>query len=271
MQKNRLAAYLAIVAAMAVLLVTLKPTWARSGDAFQQIELFVHLRYDLLRNYVETPDDQEMIEGAVRGMIETLNDPYTVYLSEEEFNDFNKHVSGSFSGIGAEVNINAEQNRLEIISPLEDSPAYNSGVMAGDIVLSIEDEDTEGMKLTEAVQKLTGPEGTEVTIRVRHLDGEERDITITRARIQVFTVRGFAREADQSYSYWIDPDRKIGYVRLTQFNQDSAHELRDVLSGLVDDGMRGLIFDLRFNPGGLLDAADEISDMFLPGGQTIVS
>ncbi|MEM7578209.1 MAG: PDZ domain-containing protein, partial [Planctomycetota bacterium] len=165
MQRNRLAAYLAIVAVMAVMLVTLKPTWARSGDALQQIELFVHLRYDLLQNYVEDPDDQAMIEGAVRGMIESLNDPYTVYLTADEFQDFNKHVSGSFSGIGAEVNINAEQNRLEIISPLEDSPAYNAGVMAGDVVLSIDGTDTEGMKLTEAVQQLTGPEGTEVTIR----------------------------------------------------------------------------------------------------------
>ncbi|MEM1446386.1 MAG: S41 family peptidase [Planctomycetota bacterium] len=271
MQRNRLAAYLAIVAVMAVLLVTLKPTWARSGDALQQIELFVHLRWDLLQNYVEDPDDQAMIEGAVRGMIETLNDPYTVYLSADEFDDFNKHVSGSFSGIGAEVNINAEQNRLEIISPLEDSPAYNAGVMAGDIVLTIDGTDTEGMKLTEAVQQLTGPEGTDVTIRVRHIDGEERDIKITRARIQVHTVRGFVRDADQNYSYWLDPERKIGYVRLTQFNQDSSRELREVFSDLVDQGMRGLIFDLRFNPGGLLDAAEEISDMFLPGGKTIVS
>ncbi|MEM7577918.1 MAG: S41 family peptidase, partial [Planctomycetota bacterium] len=113
--------------------------------------------------------------------------------------------------------------------------------------------------------------GTEVTIRVRHLDGEEREITITRATIQVHTVRGFSRDADQQYTYWLDPENKIGYVRLTQFNQDSSREIRKVLSDLVDDGMRGLIFDLRFNPGGLLDAAEEISDMFLPGGQTIVS
>ncbi|MEM8782680.1 MAG: S41 family peptidase [Planctomycetota bacterium] len=271
MQRNRLAAYLAIVAVMAVMLVTLKPTWARSGDVWQQIELFVFLRHDLLQNYVETPDDQALIEGAVRGMIESLNDPYTVYLSADEFDDFNKHVSGSFSGIGAEVNINADQNRLEIISPLEDSPAYNAGVLAGDIVLTIDGTDTEGMKLTEAVQQLTGPEGTDVTIRVRHLDGEERDITITRAQIQVYTVRGFTRDENQQYTYWLDPDQKIGYVRLTQFNQDSSRELREVLTGLVDEGMRGLIFDLRFNPGGLLDAAEDISDMFLPGGQTIVS
>ena len=271
MQTNRLAAYLTIVAVMAVLLVTLKPTWARSGDALQQIELFVHLRYDLLQNYVETPDDQAMIEGAVRGMIEALNDPYTVYLTQEEFEDFNKHVSGSFSGIGAEVNINADEDRLEIVSPLEDSPAYNAGVMAGDIVLSIDGNDTQGMKLTEAVQQLTGPEGTQVTIRVRHADGVEQDITITRAKIQVHTVRGFTRDAQQDYLYWLDPTDKIGYVRLTQFNQDSARELREVLTQLVDDGMRGLVFDLRFNPGGLLEAAEEISDMFLPAGKTIVS
>ncbi len=271
MHKNRLAANLAIVAVMAVLLVSLRTTWARTGGPLEQIDLFVHLRYDLLQNYVEQPDDQAMIEGAVRGMIESLNDPYTVYMNKEEFDDFNKHVSGSFSGIGAEVNYNPDEERLQIISPLEDSPAYNSGVMAGDIVLEVDGEDTHQMKVTEAVQKLTGPEGTDVTIKVLHPTGDEETITITRARIEVKTVRGFQRDADQHFRYWLDEGRKIGYVRLSQFNQDSAADLRAVLDTLVDQGMTALVFDLRFNPGGLLPAAKEISDMFLPAGQRIVS
>ena len=269
----RLAANLALVAVMAVLLVStrLQPTWARSTTAFDDIDLFIGIRYDLLNEYVTDPDNQELVEGAVRGMIESLRDPYTVYLSPEEFADFNKSVSGSFFGIGAEVRINPERDRIEIVTPLEDSPAWNAGVLAGDLILEIDGEDTEGMKLTDAVDRLTGDKGTDVTIRVRHDDGEEEEITITRDRIEVATVRGFTRDADQKFQYWIDPNAKIGYVRLTQFNQNSVEELRGVLEGLVDDGAEALIFDLRFNPGGLLEAAQTVSDMFLEPGRDVVS
>ena len=269
----RLAANLALVAVMAVLLVStrLQPTWARSTTAFDDIDLFIGIRYDLLNEYVTDPDNQELVEGAVRGMIESLRDPYTVYLSPEEFADFNKSVSGSFFGIGAEVRINPERDRIEIVTPLEDSPAWNAGVLAGDLILEIDGEDTEGMKLTDAVDRLTGDKGTDVTIRVRHDDGEEEEITITRDRIEVATVRGFTRDADQKFQYWIDPNAKIGYVRLTQFNQNSVEELRGVLEGLVADGAEALIFDLRFNPGGLLEAAQTVSDMFLEPGRDVVS
>ena len=272
--RPRLAANLALVAVMAVLLVStrVQPTWARTSNAWaDDIDLFVGIKYDLESEYVTDPDIDELVEGAVRGMIDSLNDPYTVYLSPEECADFNKSVSGSFFGIGAEVRINPDRDRIEIVTPLEDSPAWNAGVLAGDLILEIDGEDTEGMPLTDAVDRLTGDKGTDVTILVRHDDGEETEITITRDRIEVATVRGFNRDVDNQFQYWISPEEKIGYVRLTQFNQNSVEELGEVLRELVDDDARAIIFDLRFNPGGLLEAAQTVSDMFLEPGKDVVS
>ena len=277
MKRQKLATNLSLAAVALVLTVALRPAWARSADAFDEIDLFVTLRHDLLREYVEEPDSTELLEGGVKGMIEALNDPYTAYMTSEEFEDFNKHVSGSFSGIGAEVQIDADEKRLQIVSPLEDSPAWESGVEAGDIVLTIDGEDTYEMSIVDAVQKLTGEEGTDVTITVRHEGGQTEEITITRARIKVDSVKAFAPGNPGNPGtggierHWINPEAKIAYLRLTQFNENSVQEVGDALRALVDAGVRGLVFDLRFNPGGLLDAADEISDMFLPEGQTIVS
>ena len=269
---HRLIANLALVAAMAVLLFLLtqqRDAWARSGDAFDQIDLLVDLRHELATEYVDEPDQQQMIEGAIDGMIEALDDPYTQYFPIEEFQQFNESVRGEFFGIGAEVTI--ENNRLHIVTPLEDSPAWESGVMAGDTVLEIDGQDTLDLDINEAVKRLKGPAGTDVKIKVRHASGEEADITITRAKIEVQTVRGFGRDAEHHYDFMLDPNNKIGYVRLTQFSERTADELEEVLTQLKSQGMKGLILDLRFNPGGLLEAAVRISDMFLGQDQTIVS
>ena len=269
---QRMIGNLALVAAMAVLLLLSvgdKDAWARSSDAFQQIDLLIDLRHELATEYVDEPDEQQMIEGAVAGMIEALDDPYTQYFPMEEFQDFTESVRGEFFGIGAEVTI--ENNRLHIVTPLEDSPAWNAGVMAGDTVLEIDGTDTLDMPINDAIKLLKGPAGTDVTIRVRHASGEEVDITITRDRIEVQTVRGFDRDAEHRYAFWLDAEKKIGYVRLTQFSERTADEFTQVLRELKDQGMQALVLDLRFNPGGLLEAAVQISDLFLDEGETIVS
>ena len=268
----RLIGNLALVAAMAVLLFLLagqRGAWARSADAFRQIDLLVDLRHELATEYVDEPDEQEMVEGAVNGMIEALDDPYTQYFPMEEFQQFTESVRGEFFGIGAEVTI--ENNRLHIVTPLEDSPAWNAGVMAGDTVLTIDGTDTLDMPINDAIKLLKGPKGTDVTIGVRHANGQEQDITITRDRIEVQTVRGFDRDAEHRYAFWLDPTQKIAYVRLTQFSERTAVEFAQVLDTLNQQGMRGLVLDLRFNPGGLLEAAVQISDLFLEEGKTIVS
>ncbi|MEM8739704.1 MAG: S41 family peptidase [Planctomycetota bacterium] len=269
---NRLIANLALVSAMTVLLaffVANRDARARTLSVFDQIDLLVDLRHELATEYVDEPDQEKLIEGAIRGMIESLEDPYTQYFPIEEYLEFAENVDAEFTGIGAEVTV--ENNRLQIVTPLEDSPAWKSGVMAGDTVLEIEGEDTLDMGINDAVKKLKGPAGTDVTIKVRHASGEEQVITITRARIEVDTVRGFRRDADRGFNYFIDPVNKVGYVRLTQFSTRTADEFAEALAGLKAQGARGLILDMRYNPGGLLEAAVRISDMFLEADQTIVS
>lgn len=269
---NRLIGNLSLVAAMAVLLAVLmnyRGAWARSTSAFDQISLLVDLRHELATEYVDEPDEQQLIDGAINGMIEALDDPYTQYFNIEQWQSFNENIEAEFTGIGAEVTI--ENNRLHIVTPLEDSPAWKAGVMAGDTVLEIEGTDTLDVSINDAIKLLKGPAGTDVTIKVRHASGDEQAITITRARIEVQTVRGFNRDADHAYSYFLDPVNQIGYVRLTQFSMPTADEFEGVLRDLKKQGVRGLVLDLRFNPGGLLEAAVRISDHFLSEGQTIVS
>lgn len=251
------------------LLVWVQSSMAKRESVIGQLDLLVDLRQQIVHGYVEKPDEDKMIQAAARAMVASLEDPYTVYFSPEEREQFDKQVRGSFSGIGAEIDLH--ESRPRIVSPLEESPAWKAGVLAGDIILEIDGESSLDLKLTDVIGKLTGQEGTDVKIKVRHLSGEEADITITRARINVHTVKGIRRNADQTWDYMLDPVRKIGYIRLTQFNDRSADEMKEALESLVKQDVKGLVLDLRFNPGGLLDAAVSISDMFLPQGKRIVS
>lgn len=269
--KNKYAIWgLVTLSVMAVLLISAQAGLARLGSSvFDQIDLLVDVRHEILKSYVEEPDQKAMVESAVRAMVDSLNDRYTVFLAPEDLEPFDKQVRGSFSGIGAEIDI--FENRLRIVSPLDDSPAWQAGVMAGDIVLEIDGKTTEGIKINEAVQLLTGPEGTKVTIKVLHESGEEAVITITRAVINVRTVRGLHRDSQNHWDYILDPDNKIGYIRITQFTTPTAGDFRLAFDQLHRMGVRGLILDLRFNPGGLLESAVEISDLFLDEGKRIVS
>ena len=244
---------------------------SRSTDVAAQLDLLVDVRHEILSEFVEEVDQDRLIDAAVRAMVSSLEDPYTVYLSAEELEPFDKRIRGSFSGIGAEVDLDEKESRLRIVTPLEDSPAWKAGVMAGDIVLEIDGQSTEGLSINECVNRLTGKEGTDVTIKVRHLDGTFATLTITRARINVQTVRGLSRDAQQHWRYIIDPERKVAYIRLTQFTESTTRDLRAALTELKQQGMAGLILDMRFNPGGLLTEAVGVSDLFLPEGKTIVT
>lgn len=244
-------------------------TLAWRNGAFSQLDLLVDVRHELLREFVDVPDEKKMAEAAVRAMVSSLGDPYTVYLAPEELAGFDKAVRGTFSGIGAEIDIH--EKRLRIVTPLEGSPAWKAGVHAGDIVIEIDGKDTEGITTADAISQLTGKEGTPVTIKVRHLNGKEATITITRARIKVPTVKGVSKNDDNSWDFMLDRTNKIGYIRLTQFTDQSIKKLQAAMTKLSADGMKGLVLDLRFNPGGLLNSAVKVSDMFLDGGKTIVS
>jgi len=244
-------------------------TMAQRSGVFEQLDLLVDVRHELVTEYVEVPDEKKLIDAAARAMVAAVGDPYTVYLSPEEMPDFDKQVRGTFSGIGAEIDIH--ENFLRIAAPLEDSPAWKAGILAGDIVLEIEGKTTEGITTAEAIKRLVGEEGTPVKLKVRHLDGKVADISVVRAKIVVPTVKGWVRKDDNHWDYMLDPVNKIGLVRVTQFTEDTAPKLKAALTELQAAGMKGLVLDLRFDPGGLLESAVQVCDMFLDGGKTIVS
>jgi carboxyl-terminal processing protease len=192
-------------------------------------------------------------------------DPYTVMVWPRQVQDFEKLMTNEFTGIGIEIS--KPKGLLTVASLLPDTPAYRSGLDAGDVIESVDGLPTKDMSLMCAVKKITGPKGTKVSLSVRHRGAEAAElITITRDRIIVPTIRGWQRSADGKWRYMIDEDERIGYIRVTSFSSETAKDLEDTLRTLEKDGLRALILDLRFNTGGLLDSAVAICDKFLSEG-----
>ncbi|MFA5554721.1 MAG: S41 family peptidase [Phycisphaerae bacterium] len=192
-------------------------------------------------------------------------DPHTVIVWPQQVQDFQKSLTGEFAGIG--VVISREKGLLTATSLLPDTPAYTSGLDAGDIIEMVDDSTTKDMSLTCAVKKITGPAGTQVKLTVRTPGQDKnREIVITRAKIVVKTVRGWQQTESGDWRYMLDEDRKIAYVRITNFAEKTANDLRGVLDSLEQQGLRGLILDLRYNQGGLLESAVEIADNFISSG-----
>jgi carboxyl-terminal processing protease len=206
-------------------------------------------------------------------------DPYTVVVWPKQMQDFQKTMTNEFTGIGVEIM--REKGLLTVVSLLPDTPAYNSGLDAGDVIEKVDGAQTKDMTLTCAVHKITGPKGTKVTLTINR-PGEEKpkDITITRARITVPTIRGWQRTEAGKWRYIIDEQDKIGYVQLTSFSEKTSTDLEQLLRKLEGnlisqkgdkaevraEGLNGLILDLRFNSGGLLDSAVAVVDKFIKGG-----
>ena len=192
-------------------------------------------------------------------------DPYTVIVWPKQVQDFEKMMTNEFSGIGVEISKPA--GLLTIASLLPDTPAYKAGLDAGDVIEAVDGVQTKDMSLTCAVHKITGQKGTKVTLTIRRPGQEQtKDIVITRGVIVVPTIRGWQRTESGQWDYMVDKKDKIGYIRLTSFSAESADDLEKALDDLEAQGMKGLIFDLRFNSGGLLTSALEISDKFIDEG-----
>ena len=212
---------------------------------------------------VELPEEVLIVHFS-EAALEAL-DNYTVMVWPKQMEDFEKLMTNEFTGIG--IHISKEKGQLTAASLLPDTPAYNSGLDAGDTIEKVDGIDTKDMSLGCAVKNITGPAGTKVTLTVKRAGEEKsRDITIVRARITVPTINGWKRTAEGKWQYMIDENSKIGYVKITSFSERTAADFEGVLRRLEAEGLKGLIVDLRFNSGGLLKSATDIVDKFIDKG-----
>lgn len=246
------------------------PTSSAGGpeeDEYELQRLLIDTIDQVQRNYVRPISRRKLIEAAIRGILNEL-DPYSNYIPPEEMSRFRESVEHEFGGIGIQVTM--RDGQLIVTSPLVGTPAYRAGIIAGDRIVAIDGQSTAGMTIDEAISRLKGKEGTSVTLTVMHpARPGRRTITLVRQIIHVPTVLGHRRKPDYSWDYFIDPQARIAYVRLTVFSRDTPKELRKVLQGLVAEGMKALVLDLRFNPGGLLNSAVEVSDLFVAEGRIV--
>lgn len=240
-----------------------------TNDEYGFFDPIVDVRTLIDGLYVEETETDKLQLGAINGMIDELNDPYTTFVPKRDTEKFSRDLTGEYVGIGAEVQI--RDGWLTISSPLDGSPSWKAGVMADDRVIKIDGESTEGQSIDDAIDRLIGEPDTKVVITVER-GAETLDIEIIRGHIKVQAVKGFMRlEGDGAWEHVIDVERNIGYIRLTQFTPKAALEIAVAINNAEKNQMlNGLILDLRFNPGGLLDEAIKIADMFLEEG-TIVS
>ncbi|MGP9041970.1 S41 family peptidase [Cytobacillus kochii] len=213
--------------------------------------------YDSLNeNYFQEIDSGELINGAINGMLDSLDDPYSDYMNEDEAANFHQSISSSFEGIGAEIT--EQDGQIVIVSPLKGSPAEDAGLQPNDQIVSVDGKSLQGMSSSEAVLLIRGEKGSKVELEIgRGGNNEPMNVTITRDTIPLETVYGEMLEDD------------IAKVQITSFSENTAQELVDVLSDLEEKGMKGLVLDLRQNPGGLLDQAIEISSLFVPEGEIL--
>jgi len=231
---------------------------AQAPLPLDELRQFSNVFAAIKNNYVEDVGDQELIKGAISGMLTDL-DPHSAYLDEEAFKEMRTSTQGQFGGLGIEIG--SEDGFVKVISPIEDTPAERAGMQAGDLIIKVDDTSTKGMNLTEAVKLMRGPVKTPVTLTVVR-QGQDKPVVVELVRdiIKVRSVR----------SQTVDDD--IGYVRISQFQERTGRDLAQHLDKLDDNGVpQALILDLRNDPGGLLTGAIGVSSAFLPADKLIVS
>lgn len=224
-------------------------------NIYEEFEEFIKVVKELQDKYVDEIQLSTILVNAYRGMLSGL-DPYSQYFGPEELEDLKIETEGEFEGLGIEVII--KDGLLVVITPLLDSPAFKAGILVGDRIIKIDGEPTENMSIREVVKRLRGKLGTKITLTVVHEgDTTPSDITIERAKIYVNSIRG-SRIVDEEY--------KIGYLAVSNFQENTIKDLDAAIQDLLKKGMKSLILDLRFNPGGLLNAAVDMADKFLEKG-----
>ncbi|MBI3409103.1 MAG: S41 family peptidase [Planctomycetes bacterium] len=241
----------------------------------ENIKLLVDVLEEVQSKYVKELDAEkmrELVENMINSGLEKL-DPHSNFINSDEYKQFQKLNKGRFGGIGVRIGRDRGDNLL-VETPMVGTPAYEAGVLAGDIILKIDGKSTEAMSMKKVVETIQGEPGSKVTLTVLH-EGSKKpvDIEIERAEINIDTVLGDHRMKDKlkEWDFWIDPTAKIAYVRVTTFTETTTAELTHVVDALQRAGMKGLVIDLRANPGGLLRSAVEVSSLFLEEGKNIVS
>lgn len=226
---------------------------ADTEDVYKNIEIFTEVLRQVEKNYVEPRDSKNLIYGAIKGMVQSL-DPHSSFMTKDEYQELMTETKGSFSGIGVEITI--KDKILTVVSPIEGTPAYKAGMKAGDKIVKVEGESTQDMSLMEAVKKIRGPEGSKVKLTIiREGVDKPLEFSITRGVIPLKSVR----------HYFLTPE--IGYIRISNFQSNTAKDLSSALEALEKGGtLKGLVIDLRNNPGGLLSQAIEVSEQFLDSG-----
>jgi len=216
------------------------------ADAFNQIRV----------SYIEEIDDKTLLENAIRGMLAGL-DPHSTYLSADAFDDLQTNTTGEFSGLGIEVT--QEDGFIKVISPIDDTPAKRAGIEAGDLIIKLDNQPVKGMGLDKAIELMRGPKGSDIEVTLAR-EGTDKPIvvTITRDTIHVVSVR----------KRWLEPG--YGYIRIAQFQTNTGKDLDAALASLMEQGsLKGLVLDLRNNPGGVLSASVAVASHFLEGGTAV--
>ena len=239
---------------------------AEKESPYSSLELFSFVLEKVRKDYVDGQklSYQDLVYGALKGMLNTL-DPHSEFMEPDKYKELQNDTQGAFGGLGIVVSM--KDNFVTVVAPMDDSPGFKAGIMSGDRIIRIDGKSTEKMGLQDAVKSLRGDAGTSVKISIfRPSSSQVQDFTLTRSTINVDMVKDIHGKKDFPLS-----DNKIGYVRLVQFGEKTSDDLEQALTTLKKEGMQGLILDLRWNPGGLLDQAVGVCEKFLPRGQLIVS
>ncbi|HEY3243481.1 MAG TPA: S41 family peptidase [Phycisphaerae bacterium] len=277
--------WVAIVVAIATMLWRLPPMAAKQDSVYRTYSPLVEVDALIRQRFVEPIHDERLVDGAIRGMMLKL-DPYSGYIAPEEMAAFERRTTGNFIGVGLEIGV--QHGQLTVIAPVEGGPAIRAGVRAGDIVLAIDERSTEELSVFDADELMVGSPGSSVALKFRRpATGEELTLPVVRGPVSLNVVKGFRRQPDGSWSYVIDPQERIAYVRVSSFCESTtsgferalaraAGEAEQILTqareagepGMLPTGaaLRGLIIDLRYNPGGLLVKAVEMADHFIASG-----
>jgi len=222
---------------------------AAPSETYRQLGLFGDVFDKVRTDYVEPPNEAKLIEGALNGMLTAL-DPHSSYMSPNEFRDMQVETQGEFGGIGIEVTM--EDGLVKVVAPVDETPAARAGILANDIITQIDDDRVQGLTLNQAVDKMRGPVNSSVKLTIRRKDKKEPiEVKLTRETIRIRPVRARTEGGD------------IGYLRITQFNEQTYEALRTaiekIVSELGQDKLKGYVIDLRNNPGGLLDQAIDVA------------